>query len=154
MPIVSLLDRGERRNDCKNRHRFMHCATDYKARRRRQRSRQEMQIAVVATSLPIEFPPIQFVSADDRQIRPQGAQRACNNFFPGEHARHAEKTDKQARDAKEHSDDGAGSHYDVTGRLGAGVFRKFVDQRILRTPVCSAKRLLVFPGEAGRIVYC
>ena len=114
-----------------------------------------MQLAVVATSLPIELSPIQFVSADDSQICPQGAQRTGNELFAGEHAGHTEKTDKQARDAQEHSDDGAGSYYYVTGRFGAGVFRKFVYQRILRTPACSAKRLLISPGEeVGRIVYC
>ena len=127
MSIVSLNDGRECGHNRQSGHGLVHRAADDQACGYRQGSRQEVSIAVLTATRPIEFAAIQLVRASYSKVTPGSAQYASNQFSTRKDAHGAKKGDKKTRDSEQHGDDRTGIYNRVTGRSGATVLGKFVD---------------------------
>ena len=125
--IVSLNDGRECGHNRQSGHGLVHRAADDQACGYRHGSRQEVSIAVLATTRPTEFAAIQLVRACYSKVTPAGAQYASNQFSTGKDADGAKEGNKKTRDSQQHGDNRSGIHNRVTGRSGTTVLGKFVD---------------------------
>ena len=109
MTGVRLLDRGQGRDDCQDRHQFLHGATEHQSCRHGNGAAQQMEIAAFPAAVPIEFAAVQFIRAGAGQVTPQRAERPGDQFFTGDNASQPMEAEKDAGNAEQHSDDRADS---------------------------------------------